>query len=266
MPDSKIMEATLVVDIGNTNIVCAVFDRGEKIASSRILSIPPLSKEEYLSRLGILFPEYPFVLFKYIVVASVVPSITKVWQEISLDYPGQCFHFITGLSTLGLKYNITNRAIVGADLVANAFAAWKGYSGSSLVVDLGTATTIQLVTDQGLYAGVVIAPGMKTAASQLIQKAAQLEEFSLVAPDEVIGNNTIDALRSGIVLGHALMIQSFIAKISEEYPQYAPYTVILTGGLASTIAPLCPSDYILDSDLTINGLFLAACHLAGESE
>lgn len=265
MPKTNVQGPILVVDIGNTNIVCAVFYDNELRARYHMPSTLQASPREYFSRIGQIMPEYPLASFNYVALGSVVPSLTSVWDEMLTRYSNSRIYSINGLSPIGLKYLIEDRSVVGADLVANAFAAWTKYKCSTIVVDLGTATTIQLITSDALYAGVAIAPGVKTAASQLFSKAAQLNEFKFVAPSSIIGNNTEDALRSGILMGHALMIEGFISAIARDYSQYAPYKVILTGGLASSIAPLCPSEYILDNDLTLWGFYWALLSLISES-
>jgi type III pantothenate kinase len=257
MLDSKSMDPILVVDIGNTNIVCAVFQDGKIVADCRMQSATDESIEGYHSLLGQFLPDYPFACFKHIVLGSVVPALTSIWQELVKQKSNARLEIINGLSPIGLQYIVADPSVVGADLVANAFEAWQSYPGSTIVIDLGTATTIQLINREGLYAGVSIAPGMKTAASQLFANAAQLSGFELLAPQQTLGNNTTDALRSGIVLGHAIMIQGFVELIKKEYSQYKPYTVVLTGGLSSLIAPLCPSEYVLDKELTLRGLHRA---------
>jgi type III pantothenate kinase len=259
------MDITLVVDIGNTNIVCAVFDGGKIVARCRILSAPLSSIETYYSQLGKLLPEYPLTLIKYVAIGSVVPALTPIWEALFARFSSARVFTINGLSPIGLAYQIKDTSSVGADLVANAYAAWKIYQEPAIVVDLGTATTIQLILPDGLYAGLVIAPGMKTAAAQLFANAAQLEAFPLEAPHETLGNGSQAALCSGIVLGHALMIVGFVAEISRDYPQFAPYKVILTGGLAAMIAPLCHPEFIVDSDLTLQGLHLATSYLISQA-
>lgn len=261
MPDFRILDPTLVVDIGNTNIVSAVLINGKLVARCRIMSTPIESLEQYYSQLGKLLPEYPIALIKYVAIGSVVPALTPIWENLFAKHSSARVFNINGLSPIDLRHKSDNPAAVGSDLVANAFAAWKLYKEPAIVIDLGTATTFQLILPDGVYAGLAIAPGMKTAASQLFSRAAQLEDFPLSAPTLPLGNNTQDAMRSGIVLGHALMINGFVTEITRYYPQESPYKVILTGGLASLIAPLCPPHYVVDSDLTLQGLYLATSYM-----
>ncbi|MDD2596788.1 MAG: type III pantothenate kinase [Candidatus Cloacimonetes bacterium] len=259
MPFSAEKSHVLIVDIGNTNIVCAVFECGEAKDAFRLETDPDCSVESLHQQFLTALPRYCSIPF--VALGSVVPLMTGVLKQMFARYSPARLYEINGLSPLGLGYVIENPAVVGADLVANAFAAWQLYQGSSLVVDLGTATTIQLINASGLYAGVVIAPGMKTAAAHLFEKAAQLSEVNLEAPGSILGNNTHDAMLSGIVRGHALMIHAFIDQISEGYAQWAPYRVILTGGLAGVIQPLMPDDYIYDAQLTLKGFYLALMRL-----
>ncbi|MDD2210047.1 MAG: type III pantothenate kinase [Candidatus Cloacimonetes bacterium] len=266
MPITDTQDPILIVDIGNTNIVCAVFFKGEIQARYRFPSTVHSKVDEYYSLFGQMVPEYSLSCFKYIAYGSVVPELSRTFQTLFSQYSRAKVYCIDGLSPIGLRYIIKDPSAIGADLVANAFGAWQKYNTSTLVADLGTATTIQLINSEGLYAGAVIAPGMKTAAEHLFKNAAQLNEFELSTPKQIVGNNTQDALLAGIVWGHALMISGFMQQIEKKYPQYAPYTVILTGGLAPMIGKLCPSDYILDSDLTLQGFYLALHKLISISE
>jgi type III pantothenate kinase len=197
------------------------------------------------------------VEFKYVALGSVVPKLSETFKTMMATYSSAKIYEISGLSPIGLRYLIQEPALVGADLVGNAFGAWKKYPISTLVIDLGTATTIQLIDKDGLYAGVIIAPGIKTAANHLFEKAAQLSKVVLQAPKQLLGNTTQDALLSGIITGHALMLRGFIAEIKVNYAQYGPFQLILSGGLANVIAPMCSADYVVDQNLTLDGFYLA---------
>jgi len=193
-----------------------------------------------------------------------VPELTRMWQHISFKY----FHgnplCVDGNSPLGLIFEVTDPSFIGADLVMNAYAAWKKYQQSCIICDLGTATTIQLVTRQGRFLGTVIAPGIRTAANHMFEKAALLSEIELTTPPHILGTNTRDAMLSGIVTGHAYMLEGFISRIKSEYAQAQPFMVIATGGIADLIAPLVPAIEIVDKTLTLDGLNLAARYLLGD--
>jgi type III pantothenate kinase len=264
MPFRAKYSPVLIVDIGNTNIVCAVFVNGEAQAMHRFVTNALRSVEDYHQEFLAAVPGY--CEFTFVAIGSVVPQVGHTIQAMFARYSTAKVFEVNGLSALGLGYITPNPALVGADLVANALAAWKLYKGSALVVDLGTATTIQLITEFGLYAGVIIAPGLKTAAANLFEKAALLSEIELAAPPSLLSNNTQDALLTGIVRGHALMIKAFIESIKSDQPQYAPYQVILSGGLAAMLKNLLPEEWIVDTQLTLKGLYLALVQLAEQEQ
>ena len=257
MLNSVNTDPTLVVDIGNTNILCAIVVQDEVISRFRFESNRNLSVEDYHSQLRQKMRGFPLAGFKYACIGSVVPLLTEIFIKLLQDYSRTKVFQINGLSDIGLRYLLEDPSVVGPDLVANAFAAWKKYETSTIVVDMGTATTIQLIDKDGLYAGVIIAPGIKTAASHLFDKAALLSNVELEAPKQLMGNSTKEALLSGILTGHAMMLRGFITEIKVNYPMYAPFKIILTGGLAPVIAPMCVADYVVDQNLTIDGLNLA---------
>lgn len=261
---SPISDSVLVMDVGNTNIVCAVYQNGKITWQDRISSLENHTAEDFYkivndSMLGCKFED-----LKYVVLGSVVPKVGQTLQHMVDDHSNARLFNINGLSPLGLRINSLHPDKVGADLVANAFATWQKYHQNAIVIDLGTATTIQLVTADGLYQGVAILPGLKTAAQNLFLSAAQLDEIALIPPKSTLGNNTIDAMTSGIVLGHALMIDGFIDRIIQENSDLDPLKVLLTGGLAGLIKDLIHHDAILDSQLTTDGLYLALLKLIGD--
>ena len=257
MPNSVNTDLALVVDIGNTNIVCAVYEQDKLKNRYRIETDPNSTVEDLYSHLKAAISDYSLKEFKSVALGSVVPKLGKTFKAMTDLYLSAKLYEINGLSPLGLRYLIKEPALVGADLVANAFAAWKKYQSSTLVVDLGTATTIQLIDKDGLYRGVVIAPGVKISANCLFEKAAMLNSVVLQPPKQLLGNTTRDALLSGIITGHALMLKGFITEITANYAQFGPFQVILSGGLANVIGPVCSIDYIVDQNLTLDGFYLA---------
>lgn len=257
MPYSVNTDPTLVVDIGNTNIVCAVYEQDKLTNRYRIEADPGSTVDDLNSQFKAAISKYSLKEFKYVALGTVVPKLGKTFKAMLQRYSSAKIYEINGLSPIGLRYLIKEPALVGADLVGNAYAAWKKYQTATLVVDLGTATTIQLIDRDGLYVGVVIAPGLKTAANHLFDKAALLYSVTLQAPKELLGNTTRDAMLSGIITGHALMLKGFIAEIKVNYAQYGPFQLILSGGLVDVIAPLCSMDYVVDQNLTLDGFYLA---------
>ena len=136
----------------------------------------------------------------------------------------------------------------------NGVAAYEKLGGPVIVIDFGTATTLDVIDGSGAYLGGAIAPGIETSAEALFSKAARLSKVDLEPPDRVIGTNTQASLQSGLMLGEAAMIDGLVARIRAELGADAP--VIATGGLAHVMAPLCETIGEVDEDLTLKGLML----------
>jgi len=250
---------TLVVDIGNTNIVCGIYYQDSLIWHARFRTDRQRTADEYYALLISLKDNtWGAAKISHIIIASVVPDLTRMWQHLFRKYFSQDAIILNAYSPIGLTYVVDDPGFIGADLVANAFAAWKKYQSNSIIIDFGTATTLQMVTSEGKFLGAIIAPGMKAAASELFEKAALLSEIELTSPPVLLGTTTSDAMLSGIVKGHALMIESFIGELEKSYQSYIPFKVIITGGVSDLLAPFIPSVSIIDRTLTIEGIYLAS--------
>jgi type III pantothenate kinase len=256
--------SVLVIDIGNSNIVCGLYKQDSLQGSIRFGTHDQKSVVEYYESLRQLLAEAKSDLPECAIIGSVVPERTPVWQDVCKNLLGLDVYQLSAYSPLGISYMVPDPGFIGADLIANVFAAWKLYSCNSIIIDLGTATKIQLVTDAGLYAGVAIAPGLQISADTLFAKAAKLQDMELNPPATVLGNNTVDALNCGIVRGHALMIRGFIEDIKVAYPELLPLKTILTGGLSHLVMPLLPELDVTNPNLTLDGLYLAAGALASQ--
>ncbi len=259
-------DAILAVDIGNTNIVCGIYREGKLSWFARFFSSRHRTADEYYSLLMPLLNDAGKQDVARIALASVVPELTRIWQHLAMKYFDQEALEISARSDLGLSYKVADPSFIGADLVINAFGAWKKYCSSCIIIDLGTATTIQFVTSQGCFEGAVIAPGIKTGASQLFEQAALLSEIEITAPHNLLGTNTRDALLSGIVQGHAFMLESYIQRLKLLYFDHQNIKTIITGGIADLLKPLVPSIDLVDKTLTLDGLFLAQQHLCQRIE
>jgi type III pantothenate kinase len=158
-----------------------------------------------------------------------------------------------GLKTgMSIRYDAPHE--VGADRIVNAIAAYERFGGPVIVVDFGTATTLDVVASDGAYIGGAIAPGVETSAEALFQKAARLSMVDLEAPDKVIGTTTRQSVQAGLLLGEAVMVDGLVRRVFDELGQPAP--VIATGGLAEKMAALCETIDEVDTDLTLKGLIL----------
>lgn len=261
MYQKSVDQAVLVVDIGNTNITCGIYQHEIMTWFARFFSSAHRTADEYFGLLNALLKDIPVQSIGQIALASVVPELTRIWQHLFQKYFTAEVWEINALCDLGLSYKVADPSFIGADLVMNAFAAWKKYGANCIVLDLGTATKVQFVTAEGGFEGTAIAPGLKTSADQLFDKAALLAQIEIVAPTALLGTNTRDALLSGIVQGHAFMLESYIGKIKQQYFERKDILTVLTGGISELVKPLIPSVDILDKTLTLDGLYLAYRHL-----
>jgi type III pantothenate kinase len=250
-------ETLFAVDIGNTNISCGVYLDGEMAWFGRLFSSTQRTADEYYSLLCPLLDRVPGMKISHIVFASVVPELTKIWQRLFQKYIPVPVTQINALSKLGLSFHVADPSFIGADLIANAFGAWKKYGTNCIIIDLGTATKVQLVSETGQFEGTAIAPGLKTSAEQLASKAAQLSQIEIAAPSVLFGTNTRDSMLSGIVHGHAFMLEAYIRKVKEQYCAGKKVVTVITGGIAELLVPLIPSIDVLDKTLTLDGLHLA---------
>ena len=265
MRNLLLQEPVLVVDIGNTNIVCAIYLKGKSIWTVSLKSSRENTSDEYYVLLGSLLESttlpdgYKLGLkdIRYIVLGSVVPELTRVWKHLCSKYIQAEVYEINALSPLGISFRVDNPSFIGADLIANAYAAWQKYRTSSIIIDLGTATTIELISPEGMFEGAIIAPGIKIGAESLFSKAAKLYEIELVSPTALLGLNTTEAMLSGIIYGHSFMLDTFIAKIKEQYSQLKPFQTILTGGMSSLIKPYLSEINTIYKCLTLDGFYLA---------
>ena len=189
-----------------------------------------------------------------IVVSSVVPELNRMYQQISTRY----FNIEPVILSKDSKTTITitydDLGQLGVDRIVNAEAAYRLYGDHCIVIDMGTAMTLSVVSANGVFEGGLIAPGLQTAINALSERASQLFAVPVVKPSSIIAKNTRDALISGFFYGWKGMIDGFVAKINEETSR--THRVILTGGLSSTIGPHLEGDITLDAQLTMKGLKL----------
>lgn len=254
----------LCVDIGNTDIACAVYDKGIMHGEFRFKADKSLSSEKYHQYFRGMLSSLSVDELCFVALGSVVPFLSTLIKEALITFGDFPIYEIDGLSDLGLNYLIESREAVGADLVANAFAAFNTYKQSCIIADLGTSTTLQLIGANGDYVGVFIALGLGSAKEALVSRAARLQDLKLSQTDKILGQNTTQAMLSGLVSGHLEMIKGSVERIEKEYPQYAPFKLILTGGWAELLLESLGSSYQFLPHLTLDGLYLAAKHLRGE--
>lgn len=245
----------LAIDSGNTNIVFAVFDGTEKRGEWRASSDPRRTADEYgvwLTQLmgldGIGRADV-----NHGIVATVVPETLYSLKTLCRKYFG-CEPLIVGEPDvdLGIEVLVDSPDDVGADRLINAGAAHRRYGGPLIVIDFGTATTFDVIDDDGNYFGGVIAPGINLSLDALHKAAAKLPRVAVQKPDRVIGKRTVPAMLSGVYWGYVGLIEGLVARIKAEYGK--DMKVVATGGLAPLFAGATGVIEHLDTDLTLRGL------------
>jgi len=248
------MRVLLAVDVGNTQTVAGLFDGGELLATWRISTNASLTADELRVKIGALLALAGFGWDRIdeVVLASVVPRLTVAWEEVA-SAACECEALVVGpgLRT-GMPIRYDNPHEVGADRIVNGVAAFAAHGGPVVVVDFGTATTIDVISIDGAYLGGAIAPGVETSAEALFSKAARLSKVDLEPPDRAIGTNTRASVQAGLLLGEAAMVDGLVRRVWRELDAETP--VVATGGLAPRMAPLCETVTHVDVDLTLTGL------------
>lgn len=250
----------LAIDIGNTNITLGLWDGQQWRHQWRLRTIHEQTVDEYGIYLKMLLREggrEPGDGIASVVLSSVVPPLTRTFQAVAERYLGRQPLLVTAATDTGIRIDTENPAEVGADRIVNAVAAYHLYPGASIVVDMGTATTLDVISAAGALAGVVIAPGLQPAADALTARAAQLGRVALEAPPRVLGRNTVHAMQSGLIFGYAGLIEGLVARLRAELalPQAR---VIGTGGLINLITPHTAVIGCVEPWLTLTGLRLIA--------
>jgi len=246
----------LAADIGNTETTLGVFEDDELKATWHIATVISRSVDEHASLLINLLANRGIETsaVSKATLCSVVPPLTTTFEDVFKQY----FKISPLVVNVGVKTGVRlcmdNPREVGADRVVDAAAAHHLYSGPVIIVDLGTATTFDVVSAKGDYMGGAIAPGMAAAAEAMFHKAAMLPRVELIRPESVIGTNTIDAMKSGIVFGYVALVEGMVARIQRELD--AKSRVVATGGMARLIAGETRVIDKINPDLTLIGLKL----------
>lgn len=244
----------LTVDIGNSNIVIGGVRGDEIVFEARLRTERTKTSDEYALDLKNVMDIYG-VEPKEIegaVIGSVVPQVLNSFKTAIKKLTGKVSLVVgPGIKT-GLNILLENPGQTGADLVVADVAALREHKPPLVVIDMGTATTISVLDKNGAHIGGCIIPGVNISMDALTSHTALLPGVQLDKPKRAIGRNTVDAMRSGIMLGTACMLDGMVERMEEELGQKV--TVIATGGIAKFIVPLCRRPMIYDKDLIIKGL------------
>lgn len=244
----------LVVDVGNTQTVMGLFNGADLIDQWRLSTVRERTADEYKLFLAGLLRQDGHHLEDVdgVALSSVVPTAKEAMTSLAHELiRGHVVVVGPGVKT-GMALRIDNPHEVGADRVVNSVAAAAKYGAPVISVDFGTSTNFDVVDGQGCYVGGAIAPGLEVSEDALIAATAALRRVETREPRSVIGKSTVEAMQSGLLYGHAGMVDGIVGRMRAEVGAETP--VVATGGLASTIVPHCRSVEIVDDRLTLDGL------------
>lgn len=249
----------LALDVGNTEVTVGLFQGDALLGHWRLTTTADRTPDEWTILLDALLGRagQRADAVRAACVASVAPAVTIGLLQ-GIHALGVPVGVVDPRADLPLVLDVDEPLAVGADRIANALAALERHPGDAIVVDFGTATTFDCVTADRRFIGGAIMPGLRTSAEQLVRKAAKLTATELVAPERAIGRRTDEHIRAGVLFGTADAIDGMVRRIRAEWPGGGIPRVIATGGLAAQIAPLTTSVTIVDADLTLHGLRIAA--------
>ncbi len=247
----------VTIDVGNSHTVIGIYSGERLLQHWRISTNAERTTDEHgailntlLQGAGLEIPLAP----EGVAIACVVPPLNQVMEQVAERY-FQCAPLIVGPGIkTGMPILYENPKEVGADRIVNAVAAYDRYATACIVVDFGTATTLDYITGRGEYAGGAIAPGLGVSMDALIAHAAKLYRVELARPREAVGRTTVTAIQSGVVFGYTALVDGLVTRIRRERGEKT--RVVATGGLAPLIAPESETIEDVDEFLTLKGLRL----------
>ncbi|MDD3164987.1 MAG: type III pantothenate kinase [Oscillospiraceae bacterium] len=245
----------LAIDIGNSNIVLGGIDGADILFEARLSTDHIKTSDEYAVEIRnlLILNEIDIAGIQDSIISSVVPPVFNAVSTAVVKLTRKQPIVICPGCKTGLNILMDNPSTVGSDLIVDAVAAFHDYPTPLVVIDMGTATTISVVGKGNTYLGGCIMPGVRVSLGALSSTAAQLPGINLAKPQKVIGKNTVDCMRSGIMYGHAAMIDGMVERIEDALGQPLQ-SVVATGGIAPFIVPLCHRDILIDKNLLLKGL------------
>jgi type III pantothenate kinase len=257
----------LVIDVGNSEVTTGLFRGAELVGRWRLTTSVERTPDEWalaLESFTIRAGHSPAEI-RACCVGSVVPGVTQALiPALHLSIDGRV-GVVDPRAVLPLELDVDEPLAVGADRIANALGALALYPGNSIVIGFGTATTFNCISVDRRFFGGSIMPGLRTSADQLVRRAAKLTATDLLPPTRAIGRSTEDNIRAGVLFGAADAADGMVRRILAEWPAEPRPQVIATGGLATLVAPIMTSVDVVNPDLTLHGLRIAAesLHLFG---
>ncbi len=245
----------LVIDVGNTNTVMGIFDNQSLICDWRIRTERETTEDEFFVLASQLFAGKGLQAqsITSTIVSCVVPPMRKILHAFCSKYLGHAPDWVSAEMDMGMPILYDNPSEVGADRIVNAVAAYERYKASLIVIDFGTATTFDCISQEGEYLGGAISPGVGIASEALFARASKLPRVEIFnPPEEAIGKDTARSMQSGIIFGYAGLVDGLVKRIVGEMGD-AP-KVIATGGLAPLMANVAETIETVESGLTLEGL------------
>ena len=246
----------LAIDMGNSNIVLGGIDEAKTYFVERITTNQGKTDLEYAINIKNILEIHNInkTQIEGAILSSVVPPLNEtISSSVQKIFGFRPMLVGSGMKT-GLNIIMDNPKTVGSDLIVDAVAALKDYPSPIIIIDMGTATTMSVIDRAGNYTGGIIFPGLRVSLDSLSSRAAQLPYIGLNRPTRVIGKNTIDCMKNGILYGNAAMIDGIIDRMEEELGQAA--SLVATGGLAPSVLPLCRHKINYDEALLLKGLLI----------
>ena len=249
----------LVFDVGNTETTIGLFEGTTLRAHWRIMTDVARTPDEFGLLLRALCDaaEVPRRAIAGAAIGSVVPPVTAPLAEACRQCFGVAAVVVDARAALPIRLDVDEPLTVGADRIINTLAASRLHARDTVVVDLGTATTFDCITADGVFLGGVIAPGVRTSADTLIRRTSKLPATELVRPQRVIGRRTEECIRAGVLYGAADSIDGIVRRIKREWPGGKVPLVVATGGLAEMLAEYCEEFDVVEPSLTLEGLRMA---------
>ena len=244
----------LAIDMGNTNIVVGCIRDNNILFVERISTDLLKTELEYAVSFKTVFELYGIDSGEIhgAIISSVVPPLTVIIGSAVEKIIGKKPMVVGPGVKTGLNILMDNPKTVGADLIVDAVAGISEYGAPLIVIDMGTATTISVIDRERNYIGGMIIPGLRVSMDSLVNRTSQLPRIGFEAPDKVIGTNTVDCMKSGIINGNASMLDGMIERIHSELGYKTK--VVATGGLAKVVIPMCKHEIINDDSLLLKGL------------
>ena len=250
----------LVFDVGNTELTIGLFSDSALRGNWRIMTDVARTPDEFgvLLRSLLLASEFPADIVDDVAIGSVVPRVTNPLSEACKRYfrVGEPL-IVDARSPLPIRLDVDEPLTVGADRLINTLAASRLFERDAIVVDMGTATTFDCTTSDGVFLGGVIAPGIMTSAETLTRRTSKLPATELTVPAHIIGRRTEECIQAGVMFGAAESIDGIVRRIKQSWPRTETPLVIATGGLAETMASICRSFERVEPHLTLQGLQIA---------